>query len=143
MRVGEEEPDPGVREVLLGAGASPAPTAQRGPPAARPIGALRQPATRRGRAEQATVFLPAHRQLQPDAFVAAQERQVAVRRRRSDDLEASLLLKAARSEEHTSELQSRLHLVCRLLLEKKKKKQKHNRKDIYKQKDTRVTAASA
>src|SRR2546422_5123120 len=30
---------------------------------------------------------------------------------------------AARSEEHTSELQSRLHLVCRLLLEKKKKQQ--------------------
>src|SRR2546422_8255690 len=28
----------------------------------------------------------------------------------------------SRSEEHTSELQSRLHLVCRLLLEKKKKK---------------------
>src|SRR2546422_5056745 len=27
-----------------------------------------------------------------------------------------------RSEEHTSELQSRLHLVCRLLLEKKKKR---------------------
>src|SRR2546422_8210342 len=35
----------------------------------------------------------------------------------------------ARSEEHTSELQSRLHLVCRLLLEKKKKqriKNEHN-----------------
>src|SRR2546422_2749780 len=30
-------------------------------------------------------------------------------------------LEIARSEEHTSELQSRLHLVCRLLLEKKKK----------------------
>src|SRR5687768_18011592 len=30
-----------------------------------------------------------------------------------------------RSEEHTSELQSRLHLVCRLLLEKKKKKKKN------------------
>src|SRR2546422_6918064 len=29
-----------------------------------------------------------------------------------------------RSEEHTSELQSRLHLVCRLLLEKKKNTQK-------------------
>src|SRR5687768_17628682 len=28
--------------------------------------------------------------------------------------------RTARSEEHTSELQSRLHLVCRLLLEKKK-----------------------
>src|SRR2546422_3691542 len=33
---------------------------------------------------------------------------------------------SVRSEEHTSELQSRLHLVCRLLLEKKKKKKKHN-----------------
>src|SRR2546422_5339788 len=31
-----------------------------------------------------------------------------------------------RSEEHTSELQSRLHLVCRLLLEKKKKKNNLN-----------------
>src|SRR2546422_6603719 len=31
-----------------------------------------------------------------------------------------------RSEEHTSELQSRLHLVCRLLLEKKKKKRRKN-----------------
>src|SRR2546422_2947346 len=30
-------------------------------------------------------------------------------------------LPSVRSEEHTSELQSRLHLVCRLLLEKKKK----------------------
>src|SRR2546422_4604151 len=33
--------------------------------------------------------------------------------------------KARRSEEHTSELQSRLHLVCRLLLEKKKKQTVH------------------
>src|SRR5258707_2005001 len=31
----------------------------------------------------------------------------------------------ARSEEHTSELQSRQYLVCRLLLEKKKKKKLH------------------
>src|SRR2546422_3620620 len=31
-----------------------------------------------------------------------------------------------RSEEHTSELQSRLHLVCRLLLEKKKKIKSNN-----------------
>src|SRR2546422_11713271 len=30
-----------------------------------------------------------------------------------------------RSEEHTSELQSRLHLVCRLLLEKKKKEERN------------------
>src|SRR5690554_7351555 len=34
-------------------------------------------------------------------------------------------IKQPRSEEHTSELQSRPHLVCRLLLEKKKKKQKN------------------
>src|SRR4030043_1312206 len=35
---------------------------------------------------------------------------------------------SCRSEEHTSELQSRLHLVCRLLLEKTKRKQKTNSK---------------
>src|SRR2546422_7001991 len=40
-------------------------------------------------------------------------RRSRFRRRRRDA--------APRSEEHTSELQSRLHLVCRLLLEKKKK----------------------
>src|SRR2546429_3653084 len=34
-------------------------------------------------------------------------------------------LSNTRSEEHTSELQSRLHLVCRLLLEKKKHKYEH------------------
>src|SRR2546429_9884229 len=34
---------------------------------------------------------------------------------------AWLASEEGRSEEHTSELQSRLHLVCRLLLEKKKK----------------------
>src|SRR5205809_6164809 len=34
-------------------------------------------------------------------------------------------------KEHTSELQSRLHLVCRLLLEKKKKKKKKNNNIQY------------
>src|SRR5215813_2959012 len=38
-----------------------------------------------------------------------------------------------RSEEHTSELQSRPHLVCRLLLEKKKKKKKTKQKKKNKQ----------
>src|SRR2546422_2871795 len=38
------------------------------------------------------------------------------------------LLAPQRSEEHTSELQSRLHLVCRLLLEKKKNKKQHQQK---------------
>src|SRR5438874_7114816 len=36
------------------------------------------------------------------------------------------LIGEGRSEEHTSELQSRRDLVCRLLLEKKKKKKKQN-----------------
>src|SRR5687768_17776111 len=39
-----------------------------------------------------------------------------------------------RSEEHTSELQSRLHLVCRLLLEKKKKKKRKELTKIAKTK---------
>src|SRR2546429_3159901 len=40
---------------------------------------------------------------------------------------ASLAVRIPRSEEHTSELQSRLHLVCRLLLEKKKNQKCQNR----------------
>src|SRR5690242_9968524 len=38
-------------------------------------------------------------------------------------LEGEVLLEVMRSEEHTSELQSHVNLVCRLLLEKKKKKE--------------------
>src|SRR2546422_7613637 len=50
-----------------------------------------------------------------------------VRHARVDDqLRAHHAGRGARSEEHTSELQSRLHLVCRLLLEKKKKKTHKN-----------------
>src|SRR3712207_8986370 len=41
-------------------------------------------------------------------------------------LGVGLVVLAGRSEEHTSELQSRQYLVCRLLLEKKKKKKKIN-----------------
>src|SRR2546422_6694148 len=44
--------------------------------------------------------------------------------------------KRKRSEEHTSELQSRLHLVCRLLLEKKKKTEKRNTSDLDYNRDT-------
>src|SRR2546429_2329429 len=50
------------------------------------------------------------------AGTAAPDRMRTVRRCPSHRSAA-----AARSEEHTSELQSRLHLVCRLLLEKKNK----------------------
>src|SRR6266568_9661065 len=40
----------------------------------------------------------------------------------------SVMARKARSEEHTSELQSQFHLVCRLLLEKKKKNNKNYKK---------------
>src|SRR3989475_898252 len=43
-------------------------------------------------------------------------------RRAAREVPASAGVAAARSEEHTSELQSQSNLVCRLLLEKKKKK---------------------
>src|SRR2546422_7246467 len=44
------------------------------------------------------------------------------------DPEAPPVVRRERSEEHTSELQSRLHLVCRLLLEKKKKNNNRTRR---------------
>src|SRR3712207_7995201 len=44
---------------------------------------------------------------------------------------SSSALVRSRSEEHTSELQSRQYLVCRLLLEKKKKKNNESTKYIY------------
>src|SRR5690554_3048013 len=43
---------------------------------------------------------------------------------RAKGLGISHVIQGRRSEEHTSELQSRPHLVCRLLLEKKKQKKK-------------------
>src|SRR5688572_32367546 len=55
---------------------------------------------------------PDRRQLSPRRH-GIQHRRASARRLRED----------GRSEEHTSELQSQSNLVCRLLLEKKKKKQ--------------------
>src|SRR3712207_8506311 len=51
---------------------------------------------------------------------AAAELEVTAARFHSTALSAGAALARARSEEHTSELQSRQYLVCRLLLEKKK-----------------------
>src|SRR2546422_3887729 len=51
-----------------------------------------------------------------DAAVGGRQRGAGRHLHHMGHLEARL----ERSEEHTSELQSRLHLVCRLLLEKKK-----------------------
>src|SRR2546422_8283518 len=59
-----------------------------------------------------------------------------------DDVGFTLRSRAAaeRSEEHTSELQSRLHLVCRLLLEKKKKETK--RRDVLHERECACDVAS-
>src|SRR2546429_5845734 len=46
---------------------------------------------------------------------------------RTSNIQHRTLNVELRSEEHTSELQSRLHLVCRLLLEKKKKTSRNHR----------------
>src|SRR5690625_6638419 len=56
------------------------------------------------------IFVPCHRVIGKDGSLTG--------------FRAGIKLKKQRSEEHTSELQSRGHLVCRLLLEKKK----HNTK---------------
>src|SRR5437870_9812683 len=67
-----------------------------------------------------TLFRSPHDGLSRKAFWPAARGSVAGR--------ARLGAAASRSEEHTSELQSRGHLVCRLLLEKKKRRQQyHNR----------------
>src|SRR2546422_2033923 len=52
-------------------------------------------------------------------------------------------VRLCRSEEHTSELQSRLHLVCRLLLEKKKKKAMANPDPRLACKRTRASPSSS
>src|SRR2546422_4762156 len=58
-------------------------------------------------------------------------RNVELRTRtRIESLEGEDRLERVRSEEHTSELQSRLHLVCRLLLEKKKKNKDRHQKSL-------------
>src|SRR2546422_7921243 len=64
--------------------------------------------------------------LPPDAVAQREERAPGLLERLAHTLAAGspeMFIATAgvpRSEEHTSELQSRLHLVCRLLLEKKK-----------------------
>src|SRR5262245_63328456 len=63
-----------------------------------------------------------HRDLRRGARHRDRQRRASVDRRRPSLRRAEPAVKVGRSEEHTSELQSLRNLVCRLLLEKKKKK---------------------
>src|SRR2546422_5297123 len=64
---------------------------------------------------------PSRRRSKPATCAApSAPRGVGERCRRSPAWTCASSAARSRSEEHTSELQSRLHLVCRLLLEKKK-----------------------
>src|SRR5207247_8595736 len=63
-------------------------------------------------------------------------------RRDKDRILRSSLSAARRSEEHTSELQSRVDLVCRLLLEKKKRRKKSGYRSITGQRYPVLTACA-
>src|SRR5947207_8869521 len=67
----------------------------------------------------------------PDATTASYSRASCSGEASRHHSTSSLVL-PARSEEHTSELQSHSDLVCRLLLEKKKKTKQTNTMKIYK-----------
>src|SRR2546426_11507540 len=63
------------------------------------------------------------RSLHPQGIDGEQRGAAVVEIGVEQDLDAVIRIDVVRSEEHTSELQSPCNLVCRLLLEKKKKKQ--------------------
>src|SRR2546429_3346274 len=67
---------------------------------------------------------PACRKPSPGAFRQASRPRLRLPRGRPPKRGSSRQRNEERSEEHTSELQSRLHLVCRLLLEKKKSQER-------------------
>src|SRR5205809_4223759 len=75
-------------------------------------------------AERRSIFLRNgfERAVQPAVFRGLQARRAGFHEVLRVEVRACEIGRArrVRSEEHTSELQSRLHLVCRLLLEKKK-----------------------
>src|SRR4051812_49817634 len=65
-----------------------------------------------------------------DALPISGQRRAGVGRRRTSDPRAARGSLVRRSEEHTSELQSHVNLVCRLLLEKKKSRNIRGRPDV-------------
>src|SRR2546422_2125967 len=66
-----------------------------------------------------TLFRSQVRHQEKSCRVAQQRGRFEQSRLAHEQRQSAEIHRVARSEEHTSELQSRLHLVCRLLLEKK------------------------
>src|SRR5205809_5595185 len=73
-----------------------------------------------GRVPQLSTLFPYTTLFRSRSSGSTRAARCASGRRAPERTRAQRVTDAARSEEHTSELQSRLHLVCRLLLEKKK-----------------------
>src|SRR5687768_17805496 len=69
-----------------------------------------------------TTLFRSHLPPPAEVLIGSQVFAAGLHDRNAPSMAAAAMLGAFRSEEHTSELQSRLHLVCRLLLEKKKHK---------------------
>src|SRR5689334_24381088 len=70
----------------------------------------------------AQLYAPmARRHMELFGTTSSQLGEIAVSTRHNAILNGHGMMTKPRSEEHTSELQSQFHLVCRLLLEKKKK----------------------
>src|SRR5438874_8674255 len=80
-----------------------------------------------------TTLFRSHHVLDPAPLVAAEQPIV---NQQTGQLTRDCAMHQGRSEEHTSELQSRRDLVCRLLLEKKKKKKQQQKRPIKKSTQT-------
>src|SRR5438270_4205082 len=72
---------------------------------------------------QVAYTVPKLKDYSPAALAKAAAECIAACQSEAAEVRNDADLKSFRSEEHTSELQSQSNLVCRLLLEKKKKKQ--------------------
>src|SRR5690625_5791471 len=85
------------------------------------IGKRRKPRTYRKKARKQYLSLSKQRKPSKEKIHKAIKQQLGYVHRNLKHIEKLGINSLHRSEEHTSELQSRGHLVCRLLLEKKKK----------------------
>src|SRR3712207_7347459 len=83
---------------------------------------LRQPTVGVGRLDDAHDLVPEHHRIQQDRGPGVPVKHVVQVRAADAPVADAEPGPPRRSEEHTSELQSRQYLVCRLLLEKKKHK---------------------